>query len=208
MQIKAMQGWKYIGVVSAIILTSCVSSPVATPKFPTTSDRAMTAQKRGLQDTVYFSQKDPRWASDRLGGTNDTMESDGCLVSATAMVLGNLGLETDPGTLNKQLTKANGYTKQGWLIWSAIDKVTDGKATARYYDDVSNDIIDGCIADGFYPLARFILPNGRSHWSVIIRRSEYGYHMRDPLHPSDQPLIFPQGVDAFKALRCVGPKTP
>jgi len=159
----------------------------------------------GLADKVYFSQKDPRWANDRLGKTSDTMGSDGCLVSATAMVLGNLGFDTDPGDLNNRLTAVDGYTKQGWLIWSAIDKVTDGAAKAQYHDEVSNEIIDSCIADGYYPLARFILPNGRSHWSVIIRRSQYGYHMRDPLHPSDQPLIFPQTVDAFKALRCVGP---
>jgi len=132
------------------------------------------------------------------------METDGCLVTATAMVLGNLGIHTNPGELNKQLTAVNGYTKQGWLIWSAIDKVTDGKATAIYHDDVSNEVIDGCMAKGYYPLARFILPSGRSHWAMIVRRSEYGFHMRDPLHPSEQPLIFPQKVDAFKALRCVG----
>lgn len=197
-----MRGWKLFGAGIAIFMMSCTSTPAPDPSVQETKSTSIS----GLADKVYYSQKDPRWAADRLGKTRDTMESDGCLVSATAMVLGNLGFDTDPGDLNKRLTDVDGYTSQGWLIWSAIDKVTDNKATARYYDEVSNEIIDGCIADGFYPLARFILPNGRSHWSVIIRRSEYGYHMRDPLHPSDQPLIFPRSVDAFKALRCVGLK--
>lgn len=189
-----------------VFMAACASSTPA-PQPDTISTKTPTSQTAtGLVDKVYFSQKDPRWAADRLGKTSDTMESDGCLVSATAMVLGNLGFETDPGDLNRRLTSVDGYTNQGWLIWSAIDKVTSNAATARYYDEVSNEIIDGCIADGYYPLARFILPNGRSHWSVIIRRSEYGFHMRDPLHPSEQPLIFPQTVDAFKALRCVGLK--
>jgi len=136
--------------------------------------------------------------------TSQSMETDGCLVTAAAMVLGNLGFETDPGDLNKRLKANSGYTDQGWLIWSAIGKVTDNQATARYFDDVSSEIIEGCMADGYYPLARFILPNGRSHWAMIVRKSQYGYHMRDPLHPSDQPLIFPRDVDAFKAVRCVG----
>lgn len=190
------------------MLGACSSSPMPGEKPGAVSPAISTAPSGSisLADKVYYSQKDPRWGSDRLGNTSDTMETDGCLVSATAMALGNLGFETDPGDLNKSLTAVNGYTSNGWLIWSAIDKVTDGQATARYYDEVSNEIIDGCIADGYYPLARFILPSGRSHWSVIIRRSQYGYHMRDPLHPSDQPLIFPRGVDAFKAVRCVGMK--
>jgi len=189
-----MVGWKNIWTISALLLTGCSSAPAPDVDQP----KPKITPASGLADNVYFSQKDPRWAGDRLGKTRDTMESDGCLVSATAMVLGNLGFETNPGDLNKRLTDVDGYTSQGWLIWSAIDKVTDNKATARYYDEVSNEIIDD-------PLARFILPNGRSHWSVIIRRSEFGYHMRDPLHPSEQPLIFPRGVEAFKSLRCVGP---
>lgn len=197
-----MRGLKFIGAFITIFVMACSSTPAPEKTQPI----AKVDGKSGLLDNVYYSQKDPRWAAHRLGKTNDTMESDGCLVSATAMVLGNLGFETDPGDLNKRLTAVNGYTKQGWLIWGAIDKVTDNKATARYYDEVSNDIIDGCIGDGFYPLARFILPNGRSHWSVIIRRSEFGYHMRDPLHSSEKPLIFPRSVDAFKAVRCVGLK--
>ncbi len=194
---------------SVVFLAACSSAP-NTPATNLAAAGTASANytpmpgKLALPDHVAFAQTDPRWAGHRLGRTGDTMETDGCLVTATAMVLGNLGIKTDPGELNKQLTAADGYTKQGWLIWSAIDKVTNGKATAKYYDEVSNDVIDGCMAAGYYPLARFILPSGRSHWAMIVRRSEYGFHMRDPLHPSEQPLIFPQSVDAFKAVRCVG----
>jgi len=53
-------------------------------------------------------------------------------------------------------------------------------------------------------MARFILPNGRTHWAVILKRDARGYHMRDPLHPSRSPLLFPRGAEAFKAVRCIG----
>ena len=200
-----MQGRKIITGVTALIMAACSSTPEPAPTSnPDAVNYTPIPGKLSLPDRVAFMQKDPRWASHRLGKSADTLETDGCLVTAAAMALGNLGYETDPGDLNKRLTQVDGFTRQGWLIWSAIDKVTDGTATARYYDEVSTEIIESCMADGYYPLARFYLPNGRSHWAVILRRSEQGFHMRDPLHPSELPLIFPRGVDAFKAVRCVG----
>ena len=158
-----------------------------------------------LPDRAAFLQKDKRWANDRLGNTaSDTMGTDGCLVTASAMALKNLGFQTDPGDLNKRLTAADSFTPRGWLIWSGISKVTGGKAKARFYSEMNAGIIDGCLRDGFYPMARFILPNGRTHWAVIIKRDARGYHMRDPLHPSRSPLLFPRGAEAFKAVRCIG----
>jgi len=170
-----MTCWKQILIGGAVLLSGCSSTPAPSKadKTPATSSAPESMSYSALPDKVYFSQKDPRWAGDRLGNTSDTMETDGCLVSATAMALGNLGHDIDPGELNTKLTQVDGYTSQGWLIWSAIDKVTNNTATARYYDEVSDEVINECIADGFYPLARFILPNGRSHWSVIIRWVSY-----------------------------------
>lgn len=157
-----------------------------------------------LPDKTVYLQKDPRWAHHKMGGSGDTLETDGCLVTAAAMVLGNLGFKMNPGVLNARLKKTNSFTSRGWLIWSGIEKVTEGKAVARYYDTVSDEIILGCMRSGFYPLVRFILPNGRTHWAMIVHRDGRGYHMRDPLHKSRTPLIFPGGADRFKAVRCVG----
>ncbi len=190
-----------LSLLAALALSGCSSTrepqdPIGYTPIPA---------ELSLPDRVSYAQKDPRWAREALGGSGESLASDGCLVTAAAMALGNLGYKTDPGDLNKRLKKAGGFTKQGWLIWSAIGTVTEGGAKARFYNTVSADIIDGCMADGYYPLARFILPNGRSHWAMIVSKSKLGYHMRDPLHPSRQPLIFPRGVDAFKAVRCVGP---
>ena len=162
-------------------------------------------QGPSLPDRVAFSQKDPRWSEHKMGGSGARMGREGCLVTATAMALGNIGIDIDPGELNHGLKQNGGYTATGQLIWSGIDKVTNGRATARYHDRVSTDIIDSCMLDGFYPMARFILPNGRTHWSMIVSRSSRGFYMRDPLHPSQTPLLFPRDVSALEAVRCVGP---
>lgn len=157
-----------------------------------------------LPDKTAFLQKDPRWANDRLGKSSDTMGTDGCLVTAAAMALGNLGFQTTPKDLNKRLTAQDSFTKQGWLIWSGIEKVTNGKANARYYDKVTDADINACLRDGYYPMTRFFLPSGRSHWAMIVKRDARGFHMRDPLRQSQSPLIFPRDSSAFKSLRCIG----
>lgn len=202
----------------ALLLSGCASSPA--PQRPYSADNSVQGQTYtpiaqtkpysygdnglSLPDRAAFLQKDARWGGDRLGKSGDTMASDGCLVTASAMALANLGFQTDPGDLNRRLTQADSFTERGWLIWSGISKVTAGKAKARFYSEVNEGIIDGCLRDGFYPTARFILPNGRTHWAVILRRDPRGYYMRDPLHPSKSPLLFPRSADAFKAVRCIG----
>ena len=197
--------WR-VGIIAglALGLASCSSAPKPVSPGPSGIQYTPKPGELALPDRVAFRQKDPRWANERLGGSGEPLETDGCLVTAAAMALGNLGFDTDPGDLNTRLKSLDGFTSRGWLIWAGIDRATAGKATARYYDEVNDGVIGECLSDGFYPLASFDLPNGRTHWAVILRRSEYGYHMRDPLHPSKQPLIFPQGVDGFKAVRCVG----
>jgi len=184
-------------VLAVLILTACGSTPKTLSSI---SEPALG----GLPDTVAYYQKDPRWGHEELGNSGDTMASDGCLVTAASMALANLGFETDPSDLNKRLTHHQSFTPRGWLIWSGISKVTDGQATARFYDDVSPALIRECMTDGFYPLVQFRLRNGRTHWAMIVNEDDKGYRMRDPLRESRKPLIFPHSAANFSALRCVG----
>ena len=199
-------------ISSTFLLSSCGSTPlppVADYPASTISQPQITPIPQGglsLPDRAVFLQKDPRWGSDQLGHSADSMASDGCLVTATSMALANLGFQTNPKDLNARLTETDSFTPRGWLIWDGIRKVTAGRAEAVFHDDVSEDIINGCMMNGQYPLVQFYLKNGRSHWAMILRRDASGYHMRDPLRPSNSPLIFPRSSDAFKAVRCVGLK--
>jgi len=188
-------------------LASCGSTPAPVPVDDAQLSTPIPKGALALPDRTVFSQKDPRWASEMLGRTEgDTLGKDGCLVTATSMALGNLGFDTNPSDLNARLTQADSFTPRGWLIWDGIRKVTDNRAQAQFYDEVNPDIIQQCLTEGYYPLVQFYLPSGRSHWAMIVRYSEKGFHMRDPLRTSTKPLIFPRGTEAFKAVRCVGLK--
>lgn len=191
-------------ILLALFMTACSSSPTTTGKtMPINKDRGALSQTR-LPDRVAFYQKDKRWGHEKLGKTNDTLASDGCLVTAASMALANLGFQTNPSDLNKRLTHTDSFTSRGWLIWDGIRRVSGGKATARFYKSVDDGKINQCINDGFYPLVQFYLPNGRSHWAMILDRSDKGFHMRDPLRKANKPLIFPHKTEKFRALRCVG----
>jgi hypothetical protein len=199
-------------LTSVLFIGGCGSTPLppdTTLPSSVISQPQMTPIPRGglsLPDRSAFLQKDPRWGPEPLGNSSDTMASDGCLVTATAMALANLGFQTNPSDLNARLTKADSFTPRGWLIWDGIRKVTGSRAEAIFHDEVSEGIINGCMKKGQYPLVQFYLKNGRSHWAMILRRDGRGYHMRDPLRPSKSPLIFPRSSEAFKAVRCVGLK--
>lgn len=204
-----MFGRLSFAILTTLLVVGCSTAPAPSSKSTPNSAAVggftpVPKSAYTLPDDHVFLQKDPRWKDHKLGGSGEPLESDGCLLTATAMTLANLGFQTNPADLNARLKKANGYTKQGWLKWASLSDVTGGKAKARFYTDVSDDIIQGCMADGFYPLARFELPNGRSHWGMILHRDGKGYHMRDPLRPSKRPLIFPSDARGFKAVRCVG----
>ena len=201
----ALTGFMAIAMLG---LSGCSTTPAPASKTGVAAAPNSTPIPKGtlsLPDRTVYAQKDPRWASEMLGTTQgDTLGTDGCLVTAASMALGNLGFTTNPSDLNARLTQADSFTPRGWLIWDGIRKVTDNRAQARYYDEVNPEIIQQCLTDGYYPLVQFYLPSGRSHWAMIVRYSEQGFHMRDPLRTSKSPLIFPRGTDAFKAVRCVG----
>ena len=217
-----------VSLIGGLVLSACGSTPA--PVIDRASARNIDSNiepnikpniKRGqnarlytpapsgtlaLPDRAAFLQKDKRWGHHTLGGSGERLSTHGCVVTSAAMALANLGFETNPADLNARLKQNGGFNDRGWFVWDSIRKVTDGAAYAQYYDTVDANIIDSCLADGAYPLTRFVLPNGRTHWAVVIARDERGYHMRDPLRESNTPLIFPRGAEAFKSVRCIGAK--
>lgn len=156
-----------------------------------------------LTDTASYAQDDPAWANETLGGSGESLAEAGCLISATAMALTNFGYEMNPSELNTKLKRSGGYTREGWLIWSHIPKVTDGKYRALLYNSGSPAFVDRCLAAGQYPLVRYTLFGGIPHWVIVIKKSGGEYYVRDPLQESDAPILFAKAADKMKSVRCI-----
>lgn len=184
----------------AVGLTSCASTPV--PVKPVYNQSSPS--KYELADKVQFLQNDNRWARQTIGGTNESLEDDGCLVTAAAMALVNLGFRTDPGDLTNRLKAYNGFTRNGWLIWSGLERATAGKAKTVFHQTADDATVRSCLTAGYYPLVKFDLPSRRSHWAVVIKETERGFYVRDPMVSSSVPVPLKSRANGIDAVRCIG----
>ncbi len=127
-----------------------------------------------------FFQGDPAWAEDDLGPTTGTLGGEGCAIASAAMVLKFYGVETDPGRLNKFLTKNSGYTPQGWLYWEKAASIAPDRVTHIYEDDASFYLIDSNLEKGNPVIVRLRYPSGITHFVVICGKQGFDYLVRDP----------------------------
>ena len=69
-----------------------------------------------------FKQCDPKWSTERLGTSSNTICSAGCLMSSAAMALNAVGnSQMNPSVLNKWLTSNGGYVKDDLFVWASIN---------------------------------------------------------------------------------------
>jgi hypothetical protein len=127
-----------------------------------------------------FAQGDPRWSDDALGQTGSTIGGEGCAVSSSAMVLAFYGQDIDPGRLNAFLTTNGGYTPQGWLYWEKAANFVPGRARHAYEDLPSYFLIDSNLLRGNPVIVRVHLPNGITHFVVIVGKIGFDYLIQDP----------------------------
>lgn len=132
-----------------------------------------------------FCQTDGRWADVELGTSGCKLGTHGCLVCSTAMAATSLGVRLSPSQLNERLKQHDGFQPQGWLIWNAVSRVTEGQLTADYHTRPRHEWIDGALKAGAFPVIAYPLPNGARHWVLVVGKEGLDYLVRDPL--TDEP---------------------
>jgi len=108
------------------------------------------------------------------------MGEEGCAVSSAAMVLAFYGQDIDPGRLNAFLSNSGGYTPQGWLYWERAADYQPGLARHAYENLPSYFLIDSNLARGNPVIVRIHLPNGITHFVVIVGKAGFDYLIQDP----------------------------
>lgn len=128
-----------------------------------------------------FEQDDPRWTFDLLGPTFNTLGQQGCAVTSAAMVLAAYGVDTDPQRLNQYLITHAGYMPNGWVYWEKAAEVAPGGQVEKAYEDLpSYVLIDENLARGNPVIVRLTLPNGTTHFVVVVGKQGWNYLIRDP----------------------------
>jgi hypothetical protein len=133
-----------------------------------------------LISVPQFFQGDSRWGRDPLGNTSGTLGAEGCAVSSASMVLSHYGMDVDPGRLNKFLRENNGYEGRAWLRWEGAALFTPGLIEKAYEDLPSYARIDWNLLHGNPVIVRVRLPDGITHFVVIVGKQGLDYLIRDP----------------------------
>jgi hypothetical protein len=151
-----------------------------------------------------FCQTDPRWAEVELGTSGCKLGSHGCLVCSTAMAATSLGVRLSPSELNERLKQHDGFQPQGWLIWNAVSRVTEGRLTADYHTRPRHEWIDSALKAGAFPVIAHPLPNGTRHWVLVVGKEGFDYLVRDPLtHEPKKPVKLSTLTDRIQAVRVI-----
>ena len=139
-----------------------------------------------LFNVQLWSQKDPRWAKDKMGSSNITLEEEGCLVTITSVELNFLGIDTDPKKYNAALTNLHGYKSPNLMYWQMPAIMWPSKIAMKEYQWFNN-------GTGWEPLAESIVASGRpvlaqvrstpmQHWVLLLGKLNNLWYCLDPLY--------------------------
>jgi peptidoglycan hydrolase CwlO-like protein len=119
----------------------------------------------------YYNQRDAAWGNIALNGTQYKLASDGCLISAMAMVMTHYGYRSvTPVTINSDPGNFAAYYPAYLLTTINVAGVTATRKSAT---------IDATLATG-NPVIVGINAYGGTHFIVLVSGSKGNYLMRDP----------------------------
>lgn len=124
----------------------------------------------------YFSQKDSRWADERIGLSSYLMKNYGCAVAAVSMVFRNYGSSIDPGKLAKQK-----IFDDALIIWPGSWNPGIILASSTAHSGVSWSTVDSAIKNNHPVIVYIRKTNGKGgHYVVIYAKDSNDYIVNDP----------------------------
>ena len=156
-----------------------------------------------VNDFERYRQDDEAWAEDRLGDSEYTMTSSGCLVTCIASAMSSYGMELDPGEMNRLFSENNVYDEAGNLLWENLNKLDSfGVDVFPQVEGNSYIYIDMCLQGGWCPIARVRMHGiGSFHYVWIVGAEDGEYICMDPLE--DELTSLSEYGNRIYALRAV-----
>jgi predicted nucleic acid-binding Zn-ribbon protein len=122
----------------------------------------------------YYSQRDPRWGTERIGLSPYLMENDGCAVTSVSMVFKDLGASINPG----QLAKDNIFY-DALIDWPNSWKGNINLASSTGHGNINWSTVNKYVDNGT-PVIVHINGSGGGHYVVITGRDSHDYIVHDP----------------------------
>ncbi|MHB1769767.1 MAG: hypothetical protein ACYCPH_01660 [Minisyncoccota bacterium] len=129
----------------------------------------------------YYNQRDTLWGNVPLNGTKYRLASDGCLVTAMAMVLTHYGYrDVTPLTINSNPSNFAVYYPALLLFTTYVDGITATRVAST---------IDATLATG-NPVIVGLRAYGGTHFVVLVSGRRGNYVMRDPYVANGNDISF------------------
>ncbi len=135
---------------------------------------------------VRYSQQDPQWRNDKIGGGPDTIGYVGCALTCVSMYISGWGFSETPGTLNKKLTARGGFIDEA-IVWGSVTGIYPQVKSAGLTVCGNNDAplaqIDSYLAAGNPVVVEVDFkpePGLQTHWVLITARKDGDYVIQDP----------------------------
>jgi len=129
----------------------------------------------------YYNQRDALWGGNALNGTKYSLASDGCLVTAMAMVMTHYGYSAvTPLTINSNSSNFASYYPAFLLYTISAGGVSATRTAAA---------IDAVLGTG-NPVVIGLHAYGGTHFVVLISGSKGNYVMRDPYLANGKDISF------------------
>lgn len=132
----------------------------------------------------YYNQRDSQWGGNPLNNTQFTLASDGCLVTAMAMVYTHYGYKNvTPKTINSNSGNFASY----YPAYLKFAITADGVSSNRVRDS-----IDSMLSSGHPVVAGVSYDGGpiSDHFVVLVSGSNGNYTMNDPFTPNGRNIPF------------------
>lgn len=191
-----------VGVAFLFARQPAESKPIpsvgGTPQISTGSGTTQLATTAGT--IPYYLQHDPKWGSQTIGGSQESMAAVGCTITCVAMGLSALGHPVDPSQVCDQLKNRNGFTERGYLIWSKVGEITNGKIQIGI-PEVSHAVIDGELTKRRPVIVKILLAPTIPHWVLIVGKEGQEYLAMDPLNDDKRLVKLSELSDSIEAVR-------
>lgn len=141
----------------------CTSGPVAQP------------------DGWFYSQRDSRWCNTRIGNSQETIGSVGCLITSVAMIWKKYGNDINPVSIG---SNPNNFVLN--TAYMSTPPSPPGYAYTRYTGQ-NLSVIDQELSAG-RPVIVHIASGRDGHFIVLKSGVNGSYTMNDPLYEADLPF--------------------
>jgi hypothetical protein len=141
-------------------------------------DQSLSINAAQLQ-IAFFSQRDSRWANNKLGTCATTIGKEGCAIACVAMAGARSVYNCNPATVNSYLTSHGGYSSGCLVNWSAAANI-DGSGGFTWIGtgSVGSAANLKALIDG----NKFVIARSArfsSHFVIIYRYDGYGTKLSD-----------------------------